>query len=295
MEAGIDSLSCTATVLVTAATAQSGDASPEAKRASNVPLRIMPLGASVTFGVGSTTGDSYRKDLRDTLVTAGTQVNMVGTQRNGKDFANNQCEAYSGFVIEQLAAKASTAVPRFLPNLVLVDAGTNNCNKGGVVADAGKNVTALINDILRQSPGATVVLATLLVNKFAAQEQCRAGVNAQYASLVADLQRQGAKVMLADMRGPGGPTTADLNDTRHPNDAGYTKMASIWFQAIQEAQSKGFLVAAAQNGIPADGGSSATNGSTVTSAKKSLGVSIVIPTGMYYYSLMLPVARCLMF
>lgn len=43
-------------------------------------LRIMPVGASITAGVGSTPEDGYRKELRTLLRFAGFQVNMVGSQ-----------------------------------------------------------------------------------------------------------------------------------------------------------------------------------------------------------------------
>lgn len=80
---------------------------------SSVPFRIMSLGASVTFGVGSTTGDSYRKDLEDLLVANGNTVTYVGTKKNG-NFTNNAVEAVPGFVISQIAALADTAVSLIL-------------------------------------------------------------------------------------------------------------------------------------------------------------------------------------
>ena len=46
-------------------------------------LRILPLGASITQGSGSTTGNGYRKPLRDQLRFAGWKVNMVGTKKDG--------------------------------------------------------------------------------------------------------------------------------------------------------------------------------------------------------------------
>lgn len=213
----------------------------------------MPLGASVTFGVGSSTGNSYRKDLRDMLVAAGQTVDFVGASANG-DFADNQVEATPGFVIEQIAGLAGDAVPQFLPNVVLLDAGTNNCNQGGTVPDAGANVTAMINDVFARSPGATVVLAQLLVNKVAEQDACRVDVNSQYAALAAEMTAQGSRLVLVDMRGPDGPTVDELADERHPNDAGYQKMANVWFQGIQQAITSGFIVTAADNGLPTDGG-----------------------------------------
>ncbi|KAK8059420.1 carbohydrate esterase family 3 protein [Apiospora saccharicola] len=236
------------------------------KRADAVPLRIMPVGASVTFGVGSTTGDSYRKDLQDLLKAQGMTAEYVGSKKNGKDFTNNKVEATSGFVIAQIAKSVKTAAPKFKPNLVLLDAGTNNCNKGGEVPDAGKSVAAMVDGIYTDSPGATVVLATVLANKDAAQDKCRVGINAQYQTLATDMAAKKAKFVLVDMRSPEGPTVNDLNDSRHPNDAGYAKMAAVWLKGIQEAQTKGFLTAPAAVAETAGG-----SGSTGKSDKHNKG------------------------
>ncbi|EFQ35522.1 GDSL-like Lipase/Acylhydrolase [Colletotrichum graminicola M1.001] len=207
-----------------------------------VPLRIMSLGASVSFGIGSTTGDSYRKDLQDLLVAQGMNVTYVGTKANG-DFTDNAVEATPGFKIDQIAAAADEAVPLLQPNLVLVDAGTNNCNKGGIIPDAGANVTAMINNIFAQSPGSTVILTSILANKIAAQDACRVNINAQYADVATQFQQSGAKFALVDMRSPAAPGLNDLNDTRHPNDGGYVKMANVWATGIQEVISQGFITA----------------------------------------------------
>ncbi|KAK3390724.1 SGNH hydrolase-type esterase domain-containing protein [Podospora didyma] len=225
----------------------------------------MAAGASVTFGVGSTTGNSYRKDLRDMLVQAGHAVNFVGQHKNG-NFADNEVEATSGFVMAQIAGAVRTAAPMFLPNLVLIEAGTNNCNNGGKVPDAGANVTAMVDSVFSLSPGATVVLATLLQNKIAAQDACRIDVNMQYVAMASRFEREGARFVLVDMRSPDAPTTADLNDTRHPNDRGYQKMAVVWNQGIQTALSKGLVSPPASNGIPLDNGGQSTATAAVQAA-----------------------------
>ena len=46
-------------------------------------LRILPLGASITQGTDSSTGNGYRKPIRDKLLAGGWMVNMVGTKRDG--------------------------------------------------------------------------------------------------------------------------------------------------------------------------------------------------------------------
>lgn len=46
-------------------------------------LRILPLGASITWGQNSASGNGYRKPLRDRLQWQGYEVDMVGSRRNG--------------------------------------------------------------------------------------------------------------------------------------------------------------------------------------------------------------------
>ena len=48
------------------------------------PLRILPLGASITYGQGSSDRNGYRKHLEQMLQHSGTVVDMVGTVSAGK-------------------------------------------------------------------------------------------------------------------------------------------------------------------------------------------------------------------
>jgi hypothetical protein len=86
-----------------------GSVSAAGVNTTSIPFRIMSLGASVTFGTGSTTGDSYRKDLEDLLVANGNTVTYVGTKKNG-NFTDNAVEATPGFVILQISGLANTVV-----------------------------------------------------------------------------------------------------------------------------------------------------------------------------------------
>lgn len=51
--------------------------------AVKVLLRILPLGASITWGLLSSSGNGYRKPLRDKFRFQGWEVNMVGSKDNG--------------------------------------------------------------------------------------------------------------------------------------------------------------------------------------------------------------------
>jgi hypothetical protein len=46
-------------------------------------LKVWPLGASITWGQHSQSGNGYRRPLRDELVSDGWDVDMVGTKHNG--------------------------------------------------------------------------------------------------------------------------------------------------------------------------------------------------------------------
>lgn len=53
------------------------------KRAEDLYLRILPLGASITRGVPSSDNNGYRKALREQLRFEGWEVNMVGSKQDG--------------------------------------------------------------------------------------------------------------------------------------------------------------------------------------------------------------------
>ena len=63
--------------------------------ANNVQLRIMPLGASIVNGVGSSDKNGFRYALRNKLIWEGNPVNMIGSQNAG-NMADGSCECYPG-------------------------------------------------------------------------------------------------------------------------------------------------------------------------------------------------------
>lgn len=224
---------------------------------NGVALRIMPLGASITYGLTSPDGNGYRQALRAQLVAGGNKVNMIGTRQHGT-MRDNDVEGYSGFRIDQVRAKAAApgAVPRWKPNVVLINAGTNDAAQNHSVPTAGQRMEAMIDDVQATSPRAVVVLSTLLVNRGPATERNVGAINAQFAALAARLRARGRRVVLADMHGDDGPQLADLVDGTHPTEVGYRKMANVWLKGLVAASDAGFLEAPEPlPGVPDDGGS----------------------------------------
>ncbi|KAI1773419.1 carbohydrate esterase family 3 protein [Hypoxylon cercidicola] len=222
--------------------------------ADGMALRIMPLGASITYGYGSSDKNGYRKDLRDRLERAGNAVNMVGDHPSG-DMQDNDTEGWEGYTVATVRGKADKAVPRFKPNLVLVNVGTNDCIGNDDLPAAGNRVTDLLNDVFRDSPRATVILSTLLVNRNPDVAKRVADFNDQLRGVAGRFQLYGRRLVLVDMQGDKGPQKDDLiDDGIHPNDVGYRKMADVWLEGIKEANRRHYLQEAEKvEGLAADG------------------------------------------
>jgi hypothetical protein len=98
-----------------------GELGPRAL-ANGATLRILCLGASITYGYGSTDGNGYRYGLRGALVGGGNKVNMIGSLSHGT-MNNNHVEGWVGYRIAEVAQKAELSLPD-MPNLVLINAGS---------------------------------------------------------------------------------------------------------------------------------------------------------------------------
>lgn len=195
----------------------------------------MPLGASITFGVGSSQGNGYREFLRESLQGAGYKVTYVGSQHNGP-MTNNDNEGFPGLRISQvLNDHAKADVPIYKPNLYTINVGTNDAVQNFKIDEAGKRMDELLDFLWTATPDANVVLSTLVRNKDANTDARVVKINKQFEDLVSRRKSNGnSKIALADMHGSDGPQDADINsDGTHPNDTGFKKMSNIWFDAIK--------------------------------------------------------------
>ncbi len=202
----------------------------------------MPLGGSITYGIGSSTGNGYRNELKDILLSRGHQTILVGTRKSGT-MANNDNEGWRGYRIDQIHEKAERSAARYKPNVFTVNAGANDCLQDYEIQAVGLRLEALIGDLWRiASPGATVVLSTLVV---AAEEEMNSRVlrvNDQIRDLVERMGAGNRRIVLADLYSPRGPQVGDLvDDGIHPGDEGYVKIAEIWADSIEEAARTGLL------------------------------------------------------
>ncbi|KAH9888724.1 SGNH hydrolase-type esterase domain-containing protein [Xylariomycetidae sp. FL2044] len=231
----------------------------DAPLAGGIPLRIMCLGASTTRGDSPEEGidnNGFRRPVRERLTAAGNKVNFVGTQRLG-NMTDNDIEAYPGVNTETIYGNARNAVPPTQPNLFLVNAGSNDCFQHLDINNFYKRYDALITFLLEASPRSTVIICTILPTwdtRFNGREEVWL-VNPQIRRLAQIYKEEGKPVVLAELQGPDGIQDENLaSDGMHPGTAGYEMMGTKMFEAIVEADAKGFLQAPEPiEGIPDDG------------------------------------------
>lgn len=203
-------------------------------------LRLMPLGGSVTFGSGSSHANGYRETLRRLLIDNGYTVEMIGSRGSGT-LSNNHHEGWRGYRIDQIQIKARKSIPLLRPNVITINAGSNDCIQRFKLDSIGKRMESLLEMTWDASPKSTIILSTLLANSDKSVETEVVETNSQYRDLVKRKADQGKRITLVDMHTAAGPSLDDLVDGVHPNDLGYQKMALLWYQGIQGCASRGLI------------------------------------------------------
>lgn len=222
-----------------------GTALPAAAATSTEPpssaapatVRLMPLGDSITWGVGSPSGNGYRGFLWNQLAAEGHAPNFVGSGRAGT-MSDPDNEGHSGWRIDQISGIADSVLARYRPNVVTLEIGTNDLNGNYQIPTAPDRLRALIDRITRAAPDATVLVGTVIVSTSGSAEAHRPAFNAKLPGIVRAQQAAGKHVRLVDM---SALTPADLADSLHPNDNGYRKMADAFNAGVRAADAAGWI------------------------------------------------------
>jgi lysophospholipase L1-like esterase len=211
---------------------------PVSALAAPPTLRVMPLGDSITWGVGSPTASSYRRPLADLLSGQSRYaVAFVGSQASGSlpDLAN---EGHSGYTIDQIRAGIDDWMAGTRPDAVLLHIGINDLNRGVDIPNAPTRLKALTDRIFANKPGITVLVLGLIPTTPGLESQVSA-FNAQVRAMESSQQQAGRKFRYVE---PPALTAAQLPDRLHPNDEGYQRMAQAFSTALDRAFTDGWAV-----------------------------------------------------
>jgi lysophospholipase L1-like esterase len=208
--------------------------------------KIMPLGDSITEGSSSgeplpTWQVSYRKALFDQLITAGYDVNFVGSlQSGGAILVDPDHEGHAGFRDDEVANNVLGWLNQQDPvHIVLLHIGTNGLNS------SPDDVEDILDEIDLYSPEVWVVLARIINRQCITDPiPCTASArttlfNNNVVAMAQDrINNLQDKIIIVDMEnGAGidysGLPLGDMWDNLHPFETGYQKMATVWFSGLQ--------------------------------------------------------------
>jgi hypothetical protein len=217
------------------------------------PVKILPMGNSITFddNVADDSnprpiGDriSYRYHLYELLTQAGIVIDFVGSENAGNNYFHNEelddLAGFPGIRDDQLATLISTGynpmqmvyetpIPNinyllyFPADIILLHIGTNS------VQSSPDDVEDILDNIRATDPDVIIFVARIINRKTYSSTTTAFNNNVQTMVQA----RNDSRIISVDMEnGAGINYTTDMQDNLHPNQAGYTKMAVKWFDAI---------------------------------------------------------------
>jgi lysophospholipase L1-like esterase len=198
------------------------------------PVRIMPLGDSITVGRGDRRADGYRTRLGVMLTAAAVRYDFVGSQEDGTG-PDRDHEGHVGWTIGEARGRVNGWLAAARPDIVLLDLGTNDMIRSTDPQVPAAALADLVDQILASSPDVRVVVATLIVpptrGRLARPARVRAvprtiAFNAAVRALAA---ARAPRVRVAEMAGVPWSAT---RDGVHPLPRGYRQMARQWFTEL---------------------------------------------------------------
>ncbi len=194
-------------------------------------LRVMPLGDSLTYGLGA--GGGYRAPLYPLLTNAGYSVDFIGTQTgNGAaSLPDPDHEGYPGAYISNIDSILPSIFGAVAePDVILLLLGVNDYLQGNDTLHATNRLEALVVRLATNWPKAKIILGSLTEVSEPLNTQIQTTFNAFLPSICERQRGLGRLVYFTDMH--GAVPLADMPDQLHPNQLGYRKMATNWFNVV---------------------------------------------------------------
>ncbi len=214
------------------------------------PIRIMPLGDSITYDdsyadYGShirpaSVRHAYRNYLYYRLTDAQYCVDFVGSRVAGTDvtpYFDPDNEGYPGKTSRYIANIVYNKLVQNPADIILLHIGTNDrwrIDKSGNYMSGMRDIFNEIDRYERDYNTHVKVILALIIgrrdNNFASFTNT---FNRNLESLAADRIASGDDIKIVDMQHDAGLNYhSDFRDPAHPTPKGYEKMANLWFRAL---------------------------------------------------------------
>jgi lysophospholipase L1-like esterase len=193
------------------------------------PCKILPLGDSITDGLGFSGG--YRVELFRLALENDQEITFVGGSMNGPTMVEGQTfprahEGHSGWTISQIDGITPDPALNVAPHIVLLHIGTNDMYQ--TPSGAPDRLGTLIDQILMDLPDALLVVSNII--PFPQGSGPTTTYNMAVPGVVDARKNAGKHILFVDQF--TGFPTSELGDGIHPNEAGYNRMAAKWYAAI---------------------------------------------------------------
>jgi lysophospholipase L1-like esterase len=191
------------------------------------PIKVLPLGDSITQGVMVSDLGGYRDDLWALLNDNSYSVDFVGDRSSGEGDFDSDHAGVPGERIDQVADRVNDLLSIYQPDAILLMIGTNDNLQDFNLADAPNRLNNLISQITSQAPGRHLFVASIPPDKNFSRQQRLVEYNTQIQG-IADSY---ANVTFVDI----GKQLSwyDLEDSVHPTPEGNNKIAQAWYDAIR--------------------------------------------------------------
>lgn len=211
-------------------------------------LRIMPIGDSITQGMGG--WHTYRCYLAEDLSEAGAMFDFVGN-RNGPlgggaalcpQAFDEDHEAVWGFRADQMLSLVADAAVDHQPHVALVHLGTNDVLQFQSNSSTREELRTMITDLRSANPDIVIFLAQVIPcdpvggGDPSFGTRCSLDIpnlNSEISALAASEHTAQSPVIIVDMH--SGFSLSWLRDHVHPNLEGEQFMAARWIAALQAA------------------------------------------------------------
>jgi len=199
------------------------------------PVRIMPLGNSITKGTaGSDLDIGYRRALYIALEDSGFDVDFVGTQVHGlvTDFDRDH-EGHGGWEADEIRDNIYNWLCINPADYVLLHIGTNDVSHNHIDVS---EVEVLLDEIDRfenDYSNPIKVLVSRIILRADSYNPQTITFNDSVETLVMNRIAGGDDLRLVRMDSAL-VYPDDLADNVHPNQGGYDKMAEVWYNHLIE-------------------------------------------------------------
>ncbi|OUM60368.1 glycoside hydrolase family 11 protein [Piromyces sp. E2] len=221
-------------------------------------VKIMPIGDSITFGLGEDGG--YRKYLYKLLKDDGYKFDFVGTQGeqsatveiDGKTYTyDDNHDAYSGFTMLQQPNSWSNdsglyeklikkdAVKMQYPDVILLLIGTNDMTASREMKPCENDLHSLLDYFYRANKEVTVLLGSIPeFREYGGTAEKVANYNSVVQKVAKDYASEGKNVKFVDIHGALNGMKDIGEDKLHPSGKGYEKIAKAWYKALKKVLPK---------------------------------------------------------